>query len=214
MAHRHNLDAPSAICGRAANFCLPISSQEENNNSLSSDQPLSEHNVYASHVLQNLSQNVQMSNLDASGDSLLALAVALRTTANASPTALHHQHYQHHQHQLQLQQHLSARAGGVGGGSGGGMDGSRFAAAVTNSALEKLLAPGMAADVDGLSIGSGAHRTHDSKGKLLACRMHRMRDPVTGGASPPPTPPPCFSPPLRSIFLHLLSPPHFGVDTG
>lgn len=123
--------------------------QEENNNSLSNDQSI-DTNAYANHVLQNLTQNSQMNSIDANNDSLLALAVALRTGGNASPNMLHNNH---------LHSHLNGRHNGVTVDST-----QRF---VTNNSLEKLLSPNLS-DLDQLTIGSvPSHRTNNHKGKLL-----------------------------------------------
>lgn len=57
--------------------------QEENNNSVSNEQNSSD-SSYANQVLQSLTNGSQGGSLDSNSDSLLALAVALRTSANAA----------------------------------------------------------------------------------------------------------------------------------
>lgn len=119
----------------ANDFCFSFFQQEENNNSVSNDQSVND-SSYANQVLQSLSQNVQVNNLDTNSDSLLALAVALRTTSNVSPSSLIHHN------------------GRINGSD------NRFTA---TSSLEKLLSPGLS-EMDNLSINNAPHRTADNEG--------------------------------------------------
>lgn len=116
--------------------------QEENNNSVSNDQSTND-SSYANQVLQSLTQNAQANNLDTNSDSLLALAVALRTTSNVSPSSL---------------MHLNVRTNGSD---------NRYAA---TSSLEKLLSPSLS-DMDNLSINNAPHRTVNNKGKSSYTRL-------------------------------------------
>lgn len=118
--------------------------QEENNNnnSLPNQHAVNDddYNDNTTQLLQNLtaSQNTAHQNHD-TNDSLLALAVALRSAANVSPDQ-----------QQSLRQHLSMNR--------------NFTTTTSQSVAEKLLAPSIS-DLDSLAVSNRPHKPPDLKGK-------------------------------------------------
>lgn len=107
-------------------------------------------------ILQNLYVTTQSLNADneANSDTLVDLAVALRSTESISPTDQQQpqqsqQHQQQHQHQHQSVRNVSSTCRNF---------------TVTNPLLaEKLLSPNLT-DLDNLTIGNRPHRPPDIKG--------------------------------------------------
>lgn len=124
-------------------ICFDLQEENNNNNNLPNQHAVNDddyNNDNTTQLLQNLtaSQNTALQNHD-TNDSLLALAVALRSAANVSPDQ-----------QQSLRQHLSMNR--------------NFTTTTSQSIADKLLAPSIS-DLDSLAINNRPHKPPDLKGK-------------------------------------------------
>lgn len=115
--------------------------QEENNNnnSLPNQHAINDDdytNDNTTQILQNLTASQNTAHQNDANDSLLALAVALRSAANVSPDQ-------------NLRQHLSINR--------------NFTTTTPQSVAEKLLAPSIS-DLDSLAVNNRPHKPPDLKG--------------------------------------------------
>lgn len=128
-------------------------SQEENNNnnSLPNQHAVNDddyNNDNTTQLLQNLTAAQNTAHQNDTNDSLLALAVALRSAANVSPDQQQH-----------LRQHLSMNR--------------NFTTTTSQSVGGKLLAPTIS-DLDSLAVNNRPHKPPDLKGKCFLSLPHQF----------------------------------------
>lgn len=136
-----------------SSFLIDLQEENNNNNNLPNQHAVNddEYTDSTTQLLQNLTASQNAHQNDAN-DSLLALAVALRSAANVSPDNHHHNHH-HHNHQQQLRQHLSINR--------------NFTVTTSQSLVDKLHAPSIS-DLDSLAVSNRPHKPPDLKGKAHA----------------------------------------------
>lgn len=144
------------------NFFILLSFLQEennNNNSLPNQHAVNDddyNNDNTTQLLQNLTASQNTAHQNDTNDSLLALAVALRSAANVSPD-----------HQHNLRQHLSINR--------------NFTTTTTQLVAEKLLAPSIS-DLDSLAINNRPHKPPDLKGKQILYMEKLHADKVLAAA--------------------------------
>lgn len=130
------------VCNCFGFLYFVFQEENNNNNSLPNQHAVNDddyNNDNTTQLLQNLTASHNTAHQNDTNDSLLALAVALRSAANVSPD-----------HQQSLRQHLSINR--------------NFTTTTTQSVAEKLLGPSIS-DLDSLAINNRPHKPPDLKGK-------------------------------------------------
>lgn len=121
-----------------------LQEENNNNNSLPNQHAVNDddyNNDNTTQLLQTLTASQNTAHQNDTNDSLLALAVALRSAANVSPD----------QHQ-NLRQHLSINR--------------NFTVTTSQSIIDKLHAPNIS-DLDSLAVNNRPHKPPDHKGKSI-----------------------------------------------
>ncbi|XP_055314872.1 ecdysone-induced protein 74EF isoform X4 [Sitodiplosis mosellana] len=127
-----------------SSFLIDLQEENNNNNNLPNQHTVNddEYNTDSTtQLLQNLTASQNTSHQNDTNDSLLALAVALRSAANVSPD-------NHHHHQQNLRQHLSINR--------------NFTVTTSQSLADKLHAPSIS-DLDSLAVSNRPHKPPDLK---------------------------------------------------